>query len=150
MQKIFLKRTILKPFVPDWVVKWAVPEFEDIGPEHLNHGDMESYFPQDAPRKGEGFFQQLQVSGLTRCCLGFEDGRSLITKGVLPICFPGKHLCLWRSTAFDISGNLFMPWVQNISGQIPIIRWWWLEYDLYPSHHTILFDPKSTLGRASK
>lgn len=130
----------MKPLVPDGFVQWAVPEYEDLGPAHLERDDLENYPHLNLPRKAADFFTHLQTGGFIRRCLSFQEGRNLIARGVLPLWFPYKHLCLWRSTAFDIAGNMCVPWIQNISKQTPIIYWWWLEYDLYQSHYTVLFD----------
>lgn len=146
MQKIILEKPFLLPLIPDWILEWAVPEYQyNMDPEHLERKHLYDYRPKDLPEKGMEVFDHLKRRGIIRTCLSLQDGVSLISKGVLQTWFRERHLCLWRSTALGACGNLFVPWIQNISRQYPRIYWWWLEYNMYKNHNTIqsiLFDQK--------
>lgn len=139
--KVLLERTQLRPEVPDWIVRWAVPELEDLGPQGFEPDCLFDYCPEVAPELTADFFGHLLAENLLKQCLGLQEGMALISQGIFQTeRFRKKHLCLWRSAAINSCGSVFMPWVQNISGQEAVIRWWWFEYPLYISHCTFLWN----------
>lgn len=127
--KVLLKRTPLKPYIPEWVLCFAFPEPNDEDPP-LHCDDLIPYIwptPRERLSITECISHLSQTGAIIRC-LSLKNGEDLIRSGSVPKHFAG-HLCLWRSVAYDSAGNMFLPFIQNITGQIPIIYWWWTEYE---------------------
>lgn len=132
-----------KPYVPDWVAKWAFPEFENTSPPaDFEREQLSEHQAEIGTIYCADFLACLKTSNTIKCCLSLDDGVRLIDRNVLSKWFPRKHLFLWRSTACDNNGNILVPWIQNISGQSPIIRWWSVIYNLPSNSLTIIFDQK--------
>lgn len=124
---------------PKWVHGWVVPEL--AGAKRTMDDEACSFMFRATHRTQQpsGFVNLVFLAeyGLLTRCLSLDEGQDLIRRGI-PRQFDGEHLLLWRSAAYDRAGNLFAPFIQNIKGQHPVVYWWWLEYDLYPSHTTPL------------
>lgn len=63
-------------------------------------------------------------------CLNLTDGMSMAAYEYCFYEFRGARVFLWQSTVFDNEGNQFVPWIQAIRGQMPIIYWLWLAYPI--------------------
>lgn len=128
----------LTPPVPVWVFGWFLPELASInrGLTGQSKFSLFTHPNQSAPRLVKGFavLEHLAATDLLTRCLSFYEGRALVSNDLPAHFVGGKHLMLWRSVAYDDAGNLFVPFIQNIVGQFPVIYWWWLEYNLYETH----------------
>ncbi len=140
--KIFVERGGLRDSVPHFVTGWIFPGVEALGPETF---DPEYLIPYLLPKQMEGgrvkgvqVLNHLEETVIIRRTMNFDEGRAMIKQGI-PDAFRGKHLLLWRSAAHDNFGNQFVPRIQNIEGQTPVIYWHWLEYDLFSVHSAPLF-----------
>lgn len=126
--------------LPEWAVRWAYPELaQEV--RQFEPGQLREYRwgGVSIPLSGEFIYHLEEVNVLFRC-LNLQEALfgCIVPNGTLSDRFRGEHLCLWRSTCVDTNGHWFMPWIQNLSGQVPVIRWWWTRYQLYPNHLTMI------------
>ena len=146
--KVLVEKRSLKPFVPSFIVNWAFPELEDHVHENLNFGQLVPFLSPEQESGGRIQVQEkmrlLKETGFINQALNLDDGRGLVDRGI-PSVFNGRHLFLWRSAGYDNSEHLFIPFIQNISGQPlcikPIIYWYWFGYDLLGNHCAPLLKP---------
>lgn len=126
---------------PGSFTEWFFPEYQRLACPLVTPIQLEEI--QHQPHKvAQGFFDQLTPDQLKRS-LNIIEGRMLIRDNALPPFFAGKSLLLWRSVARDATGNIFVPYIQNIVGQHPAlpprIYWWWLEYEIPARFSTYIF-----------
>ncbi len=121
--------------LPEWASAWVFPEYVstdrpklDIGrifPLSFQLGNSSTLPAYDA-------FDTIKTRALLGDCLNLEDGVSIATYEHCHSIFKGKKPHLWQSVVRDSDNNLFVPQVQNIRGQMPIIYWLYLDYIIEP------------------
>lgn len=128
-----------EPVFPEWVLRWKFPELQTTDCNSFDLRLLGKFPPH--PTGGccpTGFemLEYLEKDCLFHRCLNLQDGKALVIHaGLEQKQFIGKWFLLWKSAAFDLFGNLFVPYVQNIGRQTPIIHWYWLEYRLELETH---------------
>ena len=135
---VYIRKNVEIP-LPQWGLKWLTPELHKADPLHkksLSIGEFRD------PSEGEtmlGYvlYEYLNQTGLLARCLNLLDGVSLIRHSNIlrPPYFTGTRILLWKSAIQGRCKNVFVPFVQIISGQLPIIYYWWVEYPIHLKMH---------------
>ena len=140
MKTLFVNRERATP-LPEWAYRWLTPELHETGPTEIALTDICSFssIRQDETIEGFTFYEHLCTNGLLERCLNLQDGLAIKSDPSLPLSpyfTDGGRLLLWKSVLVGDknpnSKNLLVPFVQVISGQTPIIYYWWLAYNIRP------------------
>ncbi|OHA24932.1 MAG: hypothetical protein A3C79_03015 [Candidatus Taylorbacteria bacterium RIFCSPHIGHO2_02_FULL_45_28] len=132
--------------IPEWAVAWVFPELQQVARPKLDLGRVtcfSEYFVEKEIVPGFEFFEHLKKMSLISRCLNFPDGVSIAAYEYCWYEFKAKRVFLWQSVVHDGHQNLFVPWVQNIRGQMPIIYWHLLERFFSPGYN---INVKNSLG----
>ncbi len=117
--------------LPNWATGWQFPHFGSIGPIMIDLGRLTG-FPErpDLPSNMvcSDLVEILRGDDLIDKCLNFQAGRQIAAYEYCHSIFGGKKVYLWQSVVRDNRGSLYVPHIQNIRGQTPIIYWLWLGY----------------------
>lgn len=120
---------------PDWVLRCDVPEFQNQGPERIEIASL-GEFPHPEPTggnliQGTVLYAHLKKTGLIYRGLNMQDGLALIdTPSFRRLPFVGTWTLLWKSVVQGVCKNWYVPYIQNIPGQTPLIYYYWLEYQV--------------------
>ena len=115
--------------IPDWADSWALPELQSAHLPIIDLGRITRLqFPFGDSRivTGNEIFDLLKRSGLIGQCFNIRDGASMVAYEYCHYVFRTR-VFLWKSVVSD-GRSLFVPFVQSIACQPPVIYWWWLEY----------------------
>ncbi len=129
--------------MPDGIVGWAFPGIHRVTHEQVTETDLQKDMMwlecEEGQTLGEYFDILIQTNRIRRC-LNVNEGRILIKNNALSSpFFAHKQVLLWRSVGYDRAGNSFVPIIQNIQGQQPIIYLHRLESYLSRRHATYTF-----------
>ncbi|MEK7646145.1 MAG: hypothetical protein AAB381_00425 [Patescibacteria group bacterium] len=109
----------------------------EIPRDIATHDPLDDYnFGLGKDAVAEELLERIVGVGQLVYCLGLGDAHRLIDAGLLREKCGDWQVLLWASTAYDNHGNQFVPVIQNIAGQQPVIVWYWLKYRLTPRHAT--------------
>jgi len=137
---IWLSRKYDYP-LPQWGLRWLTPELHQADSRHLEtsllhigefHDQLEG---ETMP--GFALYEYLNQTNLLMHCLNIPDGMSFMQQpSILRLpYFSGTRILLWKSTMLGGCRNLFVPFIQVIRRQAPVIYWWWLEYPVHLRLH---------------
>ncbi len=145
MSVVYIDRRASYGF-PDWVLQWEMHDLQNNGPESINLKKLGAFTnPQDQHSRlvtGRVLFAHLRQSGLITNCLNIQDAKSLMADSIFrKPPFTGTRTLLWKSTVLGMCRNLYVPYIQNIFGQTPIIYYYWLEYQVNLDVHWGLLNP---------
>ena len=125
----------LSPSLPEWAATWEFPEFNSIDKPKIDLGrifPLSAQFENSQTLSGYDALDKIKVKALLGKCLNLEDGVSIATYEHCHSIFKGNKVHLWQSVVRDSDNNLFVPQVQNIRDQMPIIYWLCLGYTIEP------------------
>lgn len=122
--------------LPEWSVSWKFLELQSVYRPKIDLGRIGSFagiFDNEETVSGWRFIDHLSEGNLINQCLNLSDGVSIAAYEYCHSVFKGRKVLLWQSTVCDNQLNLFVPTIQSIRDQIPIIYWLWLGYDFNPN-----------------
>ena len=131
----------LKPKYPESWGEPARPELEGIGPSEYDISRVDLWLHYDQMdggfAKGYKIYEYLSRHDLFKDCLGYDD--ALMIQRINPISFRrllglNAILC-WRSVMRNVNGNLSVPALYDLGGEIKLSLIWLSENfnNLYPS-----------------
>ena len=135
-------RPVSRPLYLDLIVKWKFPDLhgrrslEDLGPSSVQTFNFTTRLH---PRLLKDALSRLHRRKLVSRCLNLNDGHQIIARW--ESCkWLYRSIGLWGSVGRDAGGNWFLPRLQVIRGQTPIVYWIWLQYPYSPDSTTILIN----------
>ncbi len=131
---LFVDRSI-KATYPDWMKEVLHPELEMTGPTHLDPVCAPLYFHPKQKNggviEGNKLYAFLKETGLIEHSLSLRDGEELQKNPQLfPEAWKGKYVFLWKSVVQRRDGNLLVPFVCWLDGQV-FLDWRWLGLGWY-------------------
>ena len=130
----------MKCSFPEWAAKW------EYGHKHgtsltIDLGRIVSMGPAffgNRPVGSEVLHFRLVSDGLIGNCLDIQEGITIASYRHAHSIFGGKWVYLFKAVVRDNKGCLFVPYIQNIRDQMPVIYWWWMEYKIDLRHSLVL------------
>lgn len=122
--------------LPEWSGSWKYPELQSVYRPKIDLGRISNFaglFDSADSVSGWRFIDRLSEVGRIDQCLNLSDGVSIAAYNYCHSVFKGKKVLLWQSAVSDNQSNLFVPAIQNVRDQMPIIYWLWLGYDFNPN-----------------
>jgi hypothetical protein len=124
----------ISPQIPHWVRIWEFPEFERVGPQFVDLRHLEGFpsmvlRPQQ-PLYGYELLDFLIKTKLLNHGLNLQVGQTVASRIETVDILGETRIYLWQSVARGFCENLFVPYVQVLRGQLPIVYYWWLGYQI--------------------
>jgi hypothetical protein len=121
----------VSPVYPCWIEKVMHPEFENIGPNEYDLGQIELrlHVGQNAGVvAGYRIYEHLRRTDSLKSCLGLLDAAEIHRKGITLFkeIFGDKSVYFWRSVVQDRSGGLHVRCLHARS-EFLVARWDWLD-----------------------
>lgn len=129
---LFVDRSV-KPTYPDWVEEVLHPEFEIMGPTHLDPACAPLYLHPKQENggvlEGNQLYLFLKETGLINLCYSLRDGEELQKNPHLfPESWKGQYVCLWKSVVQVRGGYLHVPYVYR-GDRLVFLVWVGLDND---------------------
>ncbi len=120
---------------PEWAKGWIFPGRKAVMPTiNLERISVPTHpFSNDATIPGHKYFKFLIQTGLIVRCVDLMNGRSIVACNGCYSIFKNRRLMLWQSVVYDNHAQLYVPFIQALANQTPIIYWLWLEYRIDPN-----------------
>lgn len=134
----------VKPNYPNWFKRLEHHELECSGPTEYNLQDgVEQWLHDEQKRRltpGNVIYKHLKDTNALESCLNLQDGLAIQQKGIAVFrkLFGGKAVFLWGSVVRGQDGNLNVPSLCELDGEV-VVRWYWLGHNFLSGHPALRF-----------